>query len=165
MGGRADKFALTHPEAFSVGNAQNLVAMRAKVNMTLSQNGSKLTHPDGSQFGRTMRTNRFDIVFNFKINHFVNYVGNNSVCKQESRTFLARLSLFSEYDTEIRWSDQSSIPIRTSLACWRNVRASRSSFCAWANCFLAFALACCSSSVLSLIASGDEFISFSSASS
>jgi len=48
-----------------------------------------------------MRTNWFNIVFNFEINHSGNYDGNNRVCKQESRTFFAGLLLFSVYDTEI----------------------------------------------------------------
>jgi len=80
-GWRVNIFTLAHPESFAMGYTQNLAAMGTKVNITLSQNRSKLTHPYGSQFRRTMRTNRFDIIFDFESYHFGDYVNRDSRCK------------------------------------------------------------------------------------
>jgi hypothetical protein len=52
-----------------VGYAQNLMAMRAEIDVALAQKSLEQLHPKRRQFGGTVRTDRLNILFAFQIRH------------------------------------------------------------------------------------------------
>lgn len=61
--------SLSHPEAFAVGDAEDLAAMGAEIDVTLAQKASEQLHPKRRQGGRTMRADRLNILSDFQIDH------------------------------------------------------------------------------------------------
>ena len=60
---------LSHPETLSVGDPQDLAAMGAEINVTLTQKTSEQLHPNRRQSRRTMWADRLNVLSGFQMSH------------------------------------------------------------------------------------------------
>jgi hypothetical protein len=61
---------LAHPEAFSVGNPQDFLALGAKVDITSAQKSSQLTESKGCDRSIAVGADWYDLIFFDKLDHF-----------------------------------------------------------------------------------------------